>query len=152
MVAAIEEIVRSSDNCVLVCANSNAACDEITERLLNVLHYGEMLRMYAKSFDTRKISENIKPISNGRGESILFPSLESLYKFRVVICTLTTACVFTRAREFSASRQIKRVRRYHEHNLDYNGYNPSHFSHIIIDEAASTNETSALVPIAGSDN
>lgn len=41
IVAAIIQIVRSSNNYVLVCANSNSACDEITERLLRVLGTAE---------------------------------------------------------------------------------------------------------------
>lgn len=38
IVAAIEEIVRNkaTENFVLVCASSNAACDEIFERLMEV--------------------------------------------------------------------------------------------------------------------
>lgn len=36
LVAAIEQIVRTTDQNVLVCASSNAACDEIAVRLLKV--------------------------------------------------------------------------------------------------------------------
>ncbi|XP_031626698.1 putative helicase mov-10-B.2 isoform X2 [Contarinia nasturtii] len=130
IVAAVEEIVRSSEKCVLVCTNSNAACDEITERLLKVLHSGEMFRMYAKSHDVRKISDNIKPICNYFKRKFLFPSLKFLYQFRVIICTLTTSGCMVRARDEST-------------------FNCHHFSHVIIDEAASTHETVTWIPVAG---
>lgn len=130
MVAAIEEIVRTTNKSVLVCANSNSACDEITERLLSVLNFGEMFRIYAKSYDKRKINERIKPICNLLKDELRFPSLEFLYKFRVLICTLSTSGCLTRA------------------CVD-DSFDSGHFSHIIIDECASTHETVTLIPIAG---
>lgn len=42
LIAAIQEIIRSSDKYVLVCAASNSACDELCERLLNVLTVNEV--------------------------------------------------------------------------------------------------------------
>lgn len=130
LVAAIEEIVRSTNNSVLVCANSNAACDEMAERLIEVLHPEEMFRMYAKSFDSRKISDRIKPVCNWLKGEFGFPSLTYLYQFRVLICTLVTAGCLTRATNNAP-------------------FSPSHFSHVIIDESASTHETMTLIPIAG---
>lgn len=130
LVAAIEEIVRSTRKCVLVCANSNAACDEVTERLLAVLKKREIFRMYAKSYDKRKISEEIEPICNFTGGEFRFPTLEYLYKFRVLVCTLVTSGCLVRAR-------------------DNGSFNSSHFSHIFIDECASTHETVSIIPIAG---
>lgn len=55
-----------------------------------------------------------------------YPSLDYIYQYRVVICTLATAGCLVRA------------------NCD-----PKHFSYVIIDECASALETMALVPIAG---
>lgn len=128
--AAIEEIVRSTNKSVLVCANSNSACDEITERLLDVLNFGEMFRIYAKSYDARRINDRIKPVSNCLKDEFRFPSLDFLYRFRVLICTLSTSGYLTRACE----------------DLSFDS---SHFSHIIIDESASTHETVTMIPIAG---
>lgn len=122
--------MRSSSKNILVCANSNAACDEIAERLLNVLHVGEMLRMYAKSYNSGKISERIRPICNQFNGEYHFPSLQHLYQFRVLICTLGTAGVLTRARDDS-------------------DFKADHFAYVIIDECASTHETMTLIPIIG---
>lgn len=138
LVAAIEEIVRSTNKAVLVCANSNSACDEITERLVKVLHFGEMFRMYARSFDKRQISENIMPICNWIKGKFHLPSLEVLYKFRVVVCTLsTTGCIVRAARN----------PRFGYRKNPYFGCH--HFSHIFVDECASTHETVSMIPITG---
>lgn len=86
--------------------------------------------MYAKSFHTMP-SKNIINISNQISGEYEFPSLEYLYKHRVVICTLNTAGCISRAR-----------------NLDKR-FNSSHFSHLFIDEAASVQMSVALVSIFG---
>lgn len=133
-----------SNSTVLVCANSNAACDEITERLLNVLPYGEMFRLYAKSFNVRKISDQIKPICNFHDGKCRIPSLKFLRKFRVLICTLPAAGCLARA-EVDVPRRSRR--RYYQSLPSIADSIP--FSHIIIDESASTHETETLIPIAG---
>lgn len=129
LAAAVEEILRSSTKSVLVCVHSNTACDEITERLLKVLHTNELFRIYANSCNKDAVSETIRPHSNYHHQFKL-PSLDFLYQFRVIICTLTTAGCLTRARR--------------ERNFD-----SSHFSHVFIDEAACVHETVAMIPIAG---
>lgn len=138
----------------MVCANSNSACDEITERLLNVLQIGEIFRMYAKSYDTRKVSEDIKPICNMLKKGFCSPSLEFLYQFRVLVCTLNTAGSLARAQEYPEwlGRKSKRSRRniwQSGSDNDAPAYNPKHFSHIFIDECVSAHETVSLISIAG---
>lgn len=131
IVAAIIDIVRTTEKNVLVCANSNAACDEITKRLLEVLCYGELHRMYAKSYNKNLISDKIRPVSNLMEGRLEFPSLQYLYQFRVVVCTLLTAGCVTRARGQNRT------------------FSSAHFSHIFIDEAACAHEPVTLIPIAG---
>lgn len=129
-VAAILEIVRSTDSCVLVSCNYNAACDEIAERLVDHLTSNEIIRIFAKSHGKDKISPKIRPICNMINGQFKFPAFEFLYKFRVVISTLLTAGSFVRGR-----------------SIDKN-FNSSHFSHVFIDEAASVHETVTLIPIS----
>lgn len=131
MAATIEQIVRTTKRNVLVCAMSNAACDEITERLLDVLTEDEMYRFYAKSYKHERISSRIRKVSNFSGDSIFYPSLKYLYKFRVFICTLCSAGCLTRAR------------------IEKEVWRPDHFGYVFIDECASSHETMSLVPIAG---
>lgn len=126
LVSAIRNIVETSTNNILVCAQSNAACDEIAQRLCKHFNKNEIFRMYAMSQRPDKISPLIQTISNAYDGFIDFPPLHVLYKFRVIICTLSTAVCLTRAH-----------------------FDPYHFSYVIIDECASTPETMALIPIAG---
>lgn len=130
LVAAIEEIVRSSSKCVLVCVNSNVACNEIAERLLKVLQPGEMFRLYAKSYNPGRISDQMKPICNWLDDEYHFPSLNFLYQFRVLVCTVAVAGYLTMAREDPH-------------------FKANHFSHVIIDECASNHESVTLMAIAG---
>lgn len=126
LVAAIEQIVKKTwDKNILVCAQSNAACDEIAERLSPILSPKEMIRLYSLSRGDN-IKQSLKDYSNLFDGEIKFPPLSDLYKYRVVICTLATAGCITRA------------------NCD-----PDHFQYVIIDECASAHETITLVPIAG---
>lgn len=126
LVAAVEQIVLLTSKNVLVCAQSNTACDEITERLTAVLCEDELFRMYARTFDVCKLNPALIPYSNWTGTEFHYPSLEFLTKFRVLVCTLCTAGTLTRG-----------------------GISPTHFSHIFIDECASAFETMSMIPIAG---
>ncbi|XP_031638515.1 putative helicase mov-10-B.1 [Contarinia nasturtii] len=126
LVASIEQIVLLTSKNVLVCAQSNGACDEIAERLTAVLCEDELFRLYAKTFDVCKLNPLLVPYSNWTGQEFHYPSLKFLQKFRVLVCTLCTAGTLTRA-----------------------GISANHFSYVFIDESASAFETMTLIPIAG---
>lgn len=130
LVAAVEEIVRSSNDFILICANSNSACDEIMQRLLKVLKTSQIFRMYAKSYSEGKISDEIKKSCNFVKGEFMYPCLKYLYQYRVIVSTLLTARHLMRARGDP-------------------DFDPRHFSYCIIDECASTHETATLIPIAG---
>lgn len=131
LVGAILEIIRTSDHCVLITANSNSACDEITERLIQNLNSGEIFRLYAKSFNAAKVSPRILPICNLRSNVFKMPSLKYIYKFRVVVCTLLTSGCLVRARDMDSE------------------FRSDHFSDIFIDEAACAQVPVLMVAIAG---
>lgn len=126
LVATILNIVESSNENILVCTQSNAACDEIAVRLKEFLDESVMFRMYTKSKELNEITESIITFANYFGNELKFPPLKYICKYRVVICTLATAGCLTRAH-----------------------CNPNHFGYVIIDECASAVETIALVPIVG---
>lgn len=130
IVAAIHEIVRTTQKYILVCAQSNAACNELSLRLLNVLRENEIMRVFAISYKKEWMDEKISKISNLRGNRCNFPSFEHLYKFRVVVCTLITAGSMTRGRS-------------------QKDFDPTHFDYTFIDEAACVQENITLIPIAG---
>ncbi|XP_037051435.1 putative helicase mov-10-B.1 [Bradysia coprophila] len=127
IVAAIETIVRTTSKNILVCSQSNAACNEITERLTEVLSDTEMLRMFSVNHDKNDISSTIEPFCNLFNGKLNYPELSYLYKYRVLICTLSVSGCLVRAYKSD----------------------PKHFSYVFIDECASACETMTLVPIAG---
>lgn len=109
---------------------SNAACDEITERLISVLEPNEMFRLYAVSYNLDNISSTIKRVCNLSEDKLYTPDLSTLYQYRVLICTLSTAGCLTITRANSVFRA-------------------NHFQYVFIDECASSHETMTLIPIAG---
>lgn len=133
MIAAIAQIVAKKETNVLVCAQTNAACDELTERLLAVSENISLFRMYAKSHKKEKVSDKISTVCNFRDGEFQYPSLQYLYKYRIVVCTLVTAGFLVAAREADPN------------------FNSSQFTHVFVDEAASITETLSLIPIAGKD-
>lgn len=82
--------------------------------------------MYAKSTNLTGMDETLKDIWNLVENKFQFPSLAYLYTYRIIVCTLLTAGTFVRART-----KGKR-------------FDPSHFPHIFIDEAASMQESIVL--------
>lgn len=114
----------------MVSAHSNAACDEITIRLLSILQDGQLFRFYAKSFNKDTLNAKIKPICNLDDGELKFPSLQYIYQFRVVIVTLLTAGNLVRARSDPH-------------------FDSGHFTRIFIDEAGCIHEPASLIPIAG---
>lgn len=126
IVASILNIIETSEDNILVCAQSNAACDEIAIRLSKFLDESTLFRLYSKSIDLKAITKPLLPFSNNFGGELKLPPLKYIYRYRVVVCTLATSGCLARG-------QCK----------------PDHFKYVIIDECASAMETMALVPIAG---
>lgn len=130
LLISIKEIVKNTKMCVLLCSQSNAACDEIGARLTRFLTPDEMLRMYSISREIKDIKPELMAYCNLFDGKLMHPSLEYIYKYRVIICTLSVSGCLSRAR------------------IDPN-FSPRHFSYVIIDECASAHETMALIPIVG---
>lgn len=142
IIEAIAQIVKLKKNAhILVTASSNAACDDIGNRLLKYVSMNKMLRLYSPAFDKKpeKIDKVLEQISNFRNRHLCKcgkrscpeiepcddPSYEEFYTARVVIATLVSC-----GRIFSA------------------GIKSDHFNYIFIDEAASECEPITLIPIA----
>lgn len=130
LVAAIEQIIKTTTKNILVCAMTNPACDEIAERLLNILESDQIFRMYSKSHGPRNSNERLRSVSNFNGDKCTIPPLSELYKYRVIVCTLYTSGFLTKDDALS------------------NFFNPLHFSYIFIDECASAHEIMSMIPIA----
>jgi AAA domain len=143
LIEAIAQIVKLKPMChILLTANSNAACDDLANRLLSYISINKVLRIYSPSFDKKpdKIDKNLEPISNFRNRHLCNcnkrscpeiepcddPSYEEFYTSRVIIATLVSC-----GRIISA------------------GIKTNHFDYIFIDEAASESEQYTLIPISG---
>lgn len=127
MVETISQILKLNSNShVLVCASSNSACNEITQRLMTFIPAHSIFRMFSQSVEIDSIPNDICRISNLDKGVHYYPSLLDLYKYKIVICTLTTTGRFVQA-----------------------NISKTHFTHILIDESGSATETQLLVAIAG---
>lgn len=135
LVAAIVNIVRTTEDNVLVCVQTNLACDEITSRLIHHLKKDEMLRLYAKKYPVQNVNEKLRAFSNIHEiDSKYFsdyPRLSCIYSFRVVICTLCTSSCLARGTK------------------DKSVWTANHFQYVFIDENTCTTEVLSLVSIAG---
>ena len=103
---------------ILVCAPSNTAADLLAERLAaSGLDPNRMYRLGVLSCCEEDMSEDVQ-------RSSLFPGLERLLAFRVVLSTCSSAAM-----------------------LQALDVPVGHFSYIVIDEAAQAEEPLAMIPI-----
>lgn len=136
IIEAIAQIVKNTDEKVLLCSSSNFACDALAARLLHIDAVAEkqcVYRLYSKSTDPSNIPAFVKRISNfydiDNIKDGFYPDLSFLVQFQVIVCTLTTAGRLTQA------------------NIGKNY--PELFSYVIIDECACATEPGSITPIAG---
>lgn len=143
IIEAIAQIVKLKPKAhILVTTRSNAACDDIGNRLLKYVSVNKVLRIYSPALDRKPemIDKVLEPISNFRSRHLCLcksrncpeiqpcddPTYEEFYTSRVIISTLVSC-----GRIVSA------------------GIKSDHFDYIFIDEAASESEQYTLIPIAG---
>lgn len=128
LVEAVVQILKLKPNApILITAQSNSACDEITTRLLKSVSRNKIFRFYSSSLDIQLISNDLRSISNRKRIENEYPSYEELYNFKVVITTLVTAGRLSRSR-----------------------ISAEHFQYVFIDECAACTEPESWIPIMGS--
>jgi superfamily I DNA and/or RNA helicase len=108
---------------ILVTANSNSACDEIGDRLLNYVGTNQVYRFYSASFDIDATSEKLVRLSNLRYKKHNQPSYEEIYSCNVVLATLVNSSKLS-------------------------SFPSDHFDFIFIDECASGAEAFVNIPIS----
>jgi hypothetical protein len=110
---------------ILVTANSNSACDEIGDRLLNYVGPNQVYRFYSANFVNRieEASEKLVEISNLRYKKHNQPSYEEIYSCNVVLATLVNSSKLS-------------------------SFPSDHFDFIFIDECASVAEAFVNIPIS----
>uniref|UniRef100_A0A8C1LYL6 RNA helicase n=1 Tax=Cyprinus carpio TaxID=7962 RepID=A0A8C1LYL6_CYPCA len=114
--------------CILACAPSNSAADQLCEKLITSQHVDarKIYRLYASSRDPKDIPKVLKNISNLEGEMIVFPCKEDLMCYKILVSTLVTAG-----------------------RLVTGGFPVDHFSHIFVDEAGHAIESETIISVAG---
>nr|XP_033191961.1 putative helicase mov-10-B.1 isoform X2 [Bombus vancouverensis nearcticus] len=124
----VETIYQIRKQCksknILVCAPSNAAADEIANRLLCLLPHKDVFRMYAASKCCNNVDEKIYPNSNFIDDMVLYLPKEIFILKKIVITTLVTCMRLA--------------------NLKLRN---DHFSYIFIDEASQSIELESLIPL-----
>ncbi|CAD6208719.1 GSCOCG00003526001-RA-CDS [Cotesia congregata] len=128
LVETICQIMRkNSSTKILICTPSNAAADEIAERLLKNLGFVEddfMYRMYSSSRSSDDVKQELKSFSNFADRKTVFVNKEVFMTKKIVITTLAT-CI-----------------RLHGYKLREN-----YFSYLFIDEAGQATEIDTLIPM-----
>lgn len=113
---------------ILISTATNSSCNEIATRLLKYLPNGDLFRLFASNLhkNMEKIDINLIKISNLKNQNHFYPGLNTLFKYRILLTTLTVA-----------GRLVQ-------------GKIPNnHFTHVFIDECGSASEPAALIPIVG---
>ncbi|NXQ50424.1 SDE3 helicase, partial [Catharus fuscescens] len=129
MVEAIKQVwTRFKNARILACAPSNSATDLLCQCLIKDIAPENVYRLIASSRNYRDVPTDITPCCNWDEEqsSYVYPSKESLKKYRIIITTLVTA-----GRLVSAN------------------FPPGFFSHVFIDECGRAVEPESVVAIAG---
>ena len=128
MVEAIKQVAKLSSGChILASAPSNTAADLLTERLMTHIVKKDILRMHAPSRLQTGIPSKVREVSNiGSGDRYIYPNVETLQGYKVIVTTLVTA-----GRLASAM------------------FPPDHFTHIFIDESGQAQEPETVIAMTG---
>uniref|UniRef100_A0A8C2KPF3 RNA helicase n=1 Tax=Cyprinus carpio TaxID=7962 RepID=A0A8C2KPF3_CYPCA len=129
IVEAIKQVEKNIPGaCILACAPSNSAADQLCEKLITSEHVDarKIYRVYASSRNPKDIPKVLEKNSNVEGNTIIFPCKEDLMCYKILVSTLVTAG-----------------------RLVSGGFPIGHFSHIFVDEAGHAVEPEAIISVAG---
>lgn len=132
IVESVLQILKNTKSKILITVNSNAACDEIGKRLKRFIHHfkdpNTFLRIYSAAHivNVSNWDDDFLKISNLCHAYHYYPTLATVRKFRVVIATAVVSAKYIQS-----------------------GLGEGSFSHIFIDENASTTIPEALLGLAG---
>ncbi|XP_065103210.1 putative helicase mov-10-B.2 [Paramisgurnus dabryanus] len=129
IVEAIKQVEKNVPGaCILACAPSNSAADQLCEKLISSQHVdkAKIYRLYASSRNLKDIPDAIVKNSNVEGNMIVFPCKEDLMSHKILVSTLVTAG-----------------------RLVSGGFPVGHFTHIVVDEAGHALESELIISVAG---
>lgn len=121
--------IRSKISRVLICAASNSAADNILERLTTnedvLIKDNEIFRLNAMSRSYDDVPSKHVKYCFFEDSAFKCPPLMALIRYRIIITT------------YASSSQI-----------NFEGVERGHFSHIFLDEAGQASEPECMVPVA----
>ncbi|XP_051949735.1 putative helicase mov-10-B.2 isoform X2 [Xyrauchen texanus] len=129
LVEAIKQVEKMVPGaCILACAPSNSAADQLCEKLISSQHVDsqKIYRLYASTRNPKDIPTAVVKNSNLDGDLIVFPCKEDLMSYNILVSTLVTAG-----------------------RLVSGGIPPGHFTHIFVDEAGHAVESETVISVAG---
>ena len=127
LVEAVKQVSRSVSGCHIICtAPSNTACDLLTDRLLAHINKRDIYRLNAPSRFISHIPAKVREVSNIDRDRLVFPAMEELSKYKIIVTTLVTA-----GRLVSAQ------------------FPDNHFTHVFMDEAGQAMEPETLIALSG---
>lgn len=129
IVEAIKQVEKNIPGaCILACAPSNSAADQLCEKLIASQHVDaqKIYRVYASSRNPKDIPKVLEKNSNVEENTIIFPCKEDLMSYKILVSTLVTAG-----------------------RLVSGGFPVGQFSHIFVDEAGHAVEPEAIISVAG---
>jgi superfamily I DNA and/or RNA helicase len=127
LVESVLQILKNRPNeKIVICAGSNAQCDEIANRILGFNSAGKLLRFYSNHVvhGANKISEKLLGTSNLRDLENHLISCSEIDWFNVIVMTFVCA-----------------------HKLSRTEQKNFRFDHILIDDAATAIEIETIIPI-----
>ena len=143
---------------VLVCTPSHTASDVITRRLSQHLTRQQLFRLYGSDRPLATVPvEVLKHCYQADDGTFGIPDVAMLMKFQVIVCTCSDAHLLYR---IGLTNQQLRIRRqcYESYirkccegtnlNVQINGVQDPHFTHLFIDEAAQATEPETLIPLS----
>ncbi|KAF9082733.1 hypothetical protein BGX23_012125 [Mortierella sp. AD031] len=140
---ALQILMNDTQSHILITAPSHSACDTIMNRLIPFLKPQYLFRLNDPTRTFAEVPTAIMPYCFG---SVYFnmPPLDDLLRFRIVVCTCADAGLLISA---GASNQSLREYLSHKGLTNDGDQSRSHWTHLLIDEAAQAIEPETDIPL-----
>ncbi|KAG0248786.1 hypothetical protein BG011_009917, partial [Mortierella polycephala] len=140
---ALQILMNDTDSHILITAPSHSACDTIMNRLIPYLKPQYLFRLNGPARTFAEVPTPIMPYCFG---SVFFnvPPLDDLLRFRIVVSTCADVGLLISA---GASNQSLREYLVHKGLANEDDPKRSHWTHLLIDEAAQAIEPETDIPL-----
>ncbi|KAF8948574.1 hypothetical protein BGZ47_004088 [Haplosporangium gracile] len=140
---ALQILMNDTQSHILITAPSHSACDTIMNRLIPYLKPQYLFRLNDPTRTFAEVPTAIMPYCFG-SDYFNMPPLDDLLRFRIVVCTCADAGMLISA---GASNQSLREYLAHKGLTNDGDQSRSHWTHLLIDEAAQAIEPETDIPL-----